>query len=50
MEDDIVEYFLDLCHQDDVEAEAKTCEKFDIDLPSLMFILEADLVESMMSS
>lgn len=48
MEDEIVEYFLELCHQDDDQAEAKTCEKFGIDETSLQFILEADLVESMM--
>ncbi len=47
MEDQIVEYFLGLC--DDDEAEAKTCEKFGIDEHSLMIILEADLVESMMN-
>lgn len=49
MEDEIVEYYLGLCSQDDVEAEAKTCAKFNIDEQSLMFILEADLVESMLS-
>jgi hypothetical protein len=46
MEEEIVKYYLSLTDDDD--AEAKTCAKFDIDSDTLMFVLEADLVDSFM--
>lgn len=47
MEDQIVAFYLSL--GDDDDAEMKTCEKFGIDSRTLDFILEADLIDTMMN-
>ena len=49
MEDQIVAFYLSLGDDDDDDAEMKTCEKFGIDSRTLDFILEADLIDTMMN-
>lgn len=47
IENQIVAFYLSL--GDDDDAETKTCEKFEIDSRTLDFILEADLIDTMMN-
>jgi len=46
IEQEIVEYYLKLCAQDDDNAEARTCKRFNINEESLNIILMSDLIEN----
>ena len=43
---EIVAYFLKLCKEDDDNAEARTCKRFNINEESLNIILMSDLIEN----
>lgn len=46
IEQQIVAYYLRLCREDDDNAEARTCKRFNITEDSLMIILMADFVDN----